>query len=59
MVYQMQRVDLLCAAVADGRSNSLLMEATQPHCSLKMNGDKLSALIITHTHLGTADPLLY
>lgn len=37
-------------APADGRSNSLLMGATQPHCSLKMNGDKLSALIITHTH---------
>lgn len=35
---------------ADGRSNSLLMGATQPHCSLKMNGDKLSELIITHTH---------
>lgn len=35
---------------ADGRSNSLLMGATQPHCSLKMNADKLSALIITHTH---------
>lgn len=34
----------------DRRSNSLLMGPTQPHCSLKMKGDKLSALIITHTH---------
>lgn len=43
---------------ADGRSNSLLMGAMQPHCSLKMNGDKLSALIITHTHTW-AWPTLY
>lgn len=44
------RKDLLCAVASDGRSNCLLMEGTQPHRSLKMNGDKLSALIITHTH---------
>lgn len=44
------RKGLLCAVASDRRSNCLLMEGTQPHRSLKMNGDKLSALIITHTH---------